>query len=96
MPYVASIDTHLRCWGTPRHRVPGDDVRWVVTGGERNREGRPRDAAGVAQYVDLVAQFGGEAVNDLDAARIGLAHNMGGPATDAAVTVPEGAAHGAR
>src|ERR1700747_1453130 len=25
MPYVASIGTYLPCWGTPNHRVPGDD-----------------------------------------------------------------------
>ena len=38
----------------------------------------------------------GEAVKQVDGARIGLAHNIGRPTTMSAVTILEGAAHGAR
>jgi acetyl-CoA C-acetyltransferase len=46
--------------------------------------------------VELFAQLRGEAVKRVDGARIGLAHNIGGPAAVSAVTVLEGPAHGAR
>ena len=37
-----------------------------------------------------------EAVNQVDGAWIRLAHNIGGPTAVSAVTILEGAAHGAR
>jgi acetyl-CoA C-acetyltransferase len=40
--------------------------------------------------VELFAQLRGEAVNQVDGARIGLAHNIGGPTAVSAVTILEG------
>lgn len=37
MPYVASIGTYLPCWGTPRHRVPGDDEDAITLAVEAGR-----------------------------------------------------------
>jgi acetyl-CoA C-acetyltransferase len=52
--------------------------------------GHPRGAPGVAQCVELFEQLRGEAANQVDGARIGLAHNVGGPTAVSAVTVVEG------
>jgi uncharacterized protein len=30
MPYVASIDTYLPCWGTAQHLVVGDDENAIT------------------------------------------------------------------
>jgi acetyl-CoA C-acetyltransferase len=55
----------------------------------------PPGATGVAQCVELFAQLRGEAVNQVDGARIGLAHNIGGPTAVSAVTILEGSTNGA-
>ena len=58
-------------------------------------KGHPPGATGVAQCVELFSQLRGDAVNQVDGARIGLAHNIGGPTAVSAVTILEGsAAHG--
>jgi acetyl-CoA C-acetyltransferase len=44
----------------------------------------------VAQCVELFEQLRGQAANQVDGARIGLAHNVGGPTAVSAVTVLEG------
>jgi hypothetical protein len=52
-------------------------------------------ATGVAQCVELFAQLRGEAANQVDGARVALAHNIGGPTAVSAVTILEGSANGA-
>ncbi|HET9563531.1 MAG TPA: DNA-binding protein, partial [Mycobacterium sp.] len=37
MPYVASIGTYLPCWGTPQHRVAGDDEDAITMAVEAGR-----------------------------------------------------------
>ena len=37
MPYVASIGTYLPCWGTPEHRVAGDDEDAITLAVEAGR-----------------------------------------------------------
>jgi acetyl-CoA C-acetyltransferase len=163
MPYVASIGTYLPCWGTPHHRVPGDDEDAITLAVEAGRaalvssgavervvfvsrdavhdfftgielisyedlgfaerfggyklveaevttiggglpvnpsgglkaKGHPPGATGVAQCVELFEQLRGEAANQVDGARIGLAHNIGGPTAVSAVTILEGSPNGA-
>ncbi|MFZ2173627.1 MAG: thiolase family protein [Rhodococcus sp. (in: high G+C Gram-positive bacteria)] len=53
-------------------------------------KGHPPGATGVAQCVELFEQLRGNAANQVDGARIGLAHNVGGPTAVAAVTILEG------
>ncbi|CAM2745805.1 thiolase C-terminal domain-containing protein [Skermania piniformis] len=53
-------------------------------------KGHPPGATGIAQCVELFQQLRESAVNQVDGARIGLAHNLGGPAAVAAVTILEG------
>ncbi|WP_420750278.1 thiolase C-terminal domain-containing protein [Rhodococcus sp. O3] len=55
-------------------------------------KGHPPGATGVAQCVELFEQLRGNAVNQVDGARIGLAHNIGGPTAVSAVTILEGSA----
>jgi acetyl-CoA C-acetyltransferase len=50
-------------------------------------KGHPPGATGVAQCYELFNQLRGEAENQVDGARIGLAHNIGGPTAVAAVTI---------
>ncbi|MCG5434179.1 thiolase family protein [Mycobacterium sp. MYCO198283] len=57
-------------------------------------KGHPPGATGVAQCVELFEQLRGTAVNQVDGARIGLAHNIGGPTAVSAVTILEGPGHG--
>lgn len=64
----------------------------VNTSGGLNTKGHPPGATGVAQCVELFEQLRGQAVNQVDGARIGLAHNVGGPTAVAAVTILEGPA----
>lgn len=67
----------------------------VNPSGGLKAKGHPPGATGVAQCVELFGQLRGEAINQVDGARIGLAHNVGGPTAVAAVTILEGAgAHG--
>lgn len=62
----------------------------VNPSGGLNTKGHPPGATGVAQCVELFEQLRGQAVNQVDGARIGLAHNVGGPTAVAAVTILEG------
>lgn len=41
----------------------------------------------MAQCVELFEQLRGEAANQVDGARTGLAHNVGGPTAASAITV---------
>ncbi|MFZ0833723.1 MAG: thiolase family protein, partial [Mycobacterium sp.] len=59
------------------------------SGGLKSK-GHPPGATGVAQCVDQIDQLRGQAVNQVDGARIGLAHNIGGPTAVSAVTILEG------
>lgn len=62
----------------------------VNPSGGLKAKGHPPGATGVAQCVELFGQLRGEAVNQVDGARIGLAHNIGGPTAVSAVTILEG------
>ena len=62
----------------------------VNPSGGLNSKGHPPGATGVAQCVELFHQLRGDAVNQVDGARIGLAHNIGGPTAVSAVTLLEG------
>lgn len=53
-------------------------------------KGHPPGATGVAQCVELFEQLRGTGANQIDGARIGLAHNIGGPTAVSAVTILEG------
>lgn len=70
--------------------------RVVLVSGGLEAKGHPPGATRVAQCVELFAQVRGEAINQVDGARIALAHNIGGPTAVSAVTILEGSAHGAR
>lgn len=45
MPYVSSIGTYLPCWGTPWHRVPGDDEDAITLAVEAGRAALESGAA---------------------------------------------------
>ncbi|MCX5044260.1 thiolase family protein [Aldersonia sp. NBC_00410] len=62
----------------------------VNPSGGLNTRGHPPGATGVAQCVELFDQLRGNAANQVDGARIGLGHNLGGPTAVAAVTILEG------
>ncbi|UGT67030.1 thiolase family protein [Nocardia gipuzkoensis] len=62
----------------------------VNPSGGLKTKGHPPGATGVAQCVELFEQLRGHAVNQVDGARIGLAHNLGGPTAVSAVTILEG------
>ncbi|MEV2218491.1 beta-ketoacyl synthase N-terminal-like domain-containing protein [Nocardia vinacea] len=62
----------------------------VNPSGGLKAKGHPPGATGVAQCVELFQQLRGTAVNQVDGARIGLAHNLGGPTAVLAVTILEG------
>lgn len=59
----------------------------VNPSGGLKAKGHPPGATGVAQCYELFSQLRGEAANQVDGARIGLAHNVGGPTAVAAVTI---------
>jgi acetyl-CoA C-acetyltransferase len=59
----------------------------VNPSGGLKAKGHPPGATGVAQCVELFDQLRGEASNQVDGARWGLAHNIGGPTAVAAVTI---------
>ncbi|CAA0089338.1 3-oxoadipyl-CoA/3-oxo-5,6-dehydrosuberyl-CoA thiolase [Mycolicibacterium vanbaalenii] len=50
-------------------------------------KGHPPGATGIGQCYELFKQLRGEAENQVDRARVALAHNIGGPTAVAAVTV---------
>jgi acetyl-CoA C-acetyltransferase len=61
----------------------------VNPSGGLKAKGHPPGATGVAQCVELFEQLRGEAANQVDGARLGLAHNVGGPTAVSAVTILE-------
>jgi acetyl-CoA C-acetyltransferase len=67
----------------------------VNPSGGLKAKGHPPGATGVAQCVELFAQLRGEAANQVDGARVALAHNIGGPTAVSAVTILEGSVNGA-
>ena len=64
----------------------------VNPSGGLKAKGHPPGATGVAQCVELFDQLRGTAANQVDGARWGLAHNVGGPTAVSAVTILEGPA----
>ncbi|NKY50879.1 thiolase C-terminal domain-containing protein [Nocardia vermiculata] len=62
----------------------------VNPSGGLKSKGHPPGATGVAQCVELFSQLRGTAANQVERARIGLAHNLGGPTAVSAVTILEG------
>jgi hypothetical protein len=67
----------------------------VNPSGGLKAKGHPPGTTGVAQCVELFAQLRGEAANQVNGARVALAHNIGGPPAVSAVTIPEGSVSGA-
>lgn len=61
----------------------------VNPSGGLKSKGHPPGATGVAQCVEIYEQLRGEAVNQVDGARWGLTHNLGGPTAVSAVTIME-------
>jgi uncharacterized OB-fold protein len=54
MPYVASIGSYLPCWGSPQHRVPGDDEDAVTLAVEAGRAAL--ESGGAVERVVLVSR----------------------------------------
>jgi acetyl-CoA C-acetyltransferase len=61
----------------------------VNPSGGLKAKGHPPGATGVAQCYELFEQLRGQAGNQVDGARWGLAHNVGGPTAVSAVTIME-------
>jgi acetyl-CoA C-acetyltransferase len=59
----------------------------VNPSGGLKAKGHPPGATGVAQCVELFEQLRGQAANQVDGARLALAHNIGGPTAVSAVTI---------
>lgn len=59
----------------------------VNPSGGLKAKGHPPGATGVAQCVELFEQLRGDASNQVDGARVALAHNIGGPTAVSAVTI---------
>jgi acetyl-CoA C-acetyltransferase len=59
----------------------------VNPSGGLKAKGHPPGATGVAQCVELFEQLRGVAANQVDGARIGLAHTVGGPTAVSGVTI---------
>jgi acetyl-CoA C-acetyltransferase len=59
----------------------------VNPSGGLKAKGHPPGATGVAQCVELFEQLRGEACNQVEDARVALAHNVGGPTAVSAVTI---------
>jgi acetyl-CoA C-acetyltransferase len=59
----------------------------VNPSGGLKAKGHPPGATGVAQCYELFNQLRGDAENQVDGARIALAHNIGGPTAVSAVTI---------
>lgn len=62
----------------------------VNPSGGLKAKGHPPGATGVAQCFEIFEQLRGTANNQVDGARWGLAHNVGGPTAVSAVTILEG------
>lgn len=59
----------------------------VNPSGGLKAKGHPPGATGIAQCYELFEQLRGEANNQVDGARVALAHNVGGPTAVSAVTI---------
>lgn len=59
----------------------------VNPSGGLKSKGHPPGATGVAQCVELFEQLRDQATNQVDGARVGLAHNVGGPTAVSAITI---------
>lgn len=59
----------------------------VNLSGGLKAKGHPPGATGVSQCVELFEQLRGEGHNQVDGARNGLAHNIGGPTAVSAITI---------
>jgi len=59
----------------------------INASGGLKAKGHPPGATGVAQCYELFNQLRGEAENQVDGARVALAHNVGGPTAVSAVTI---------
>jgi acetyl-CoA C-acetyltransferase len=59
----------------------------VNPSGGLKAKGHPPGATGVAQCTELFEQLRGEASNQVEGARTGLAQNIGGPTAVSAITV---------
>jgi acetyl-CoA C-acetyltransferase len=59
----------------------------VNPSGGLKAKGHPPGATGVAQCTELFEQLRGESSNQVDGARVALAHNIGGPTAVSAVTI---------
>lgn len=59
----------------------------VNPSGGLKAKGHPPGATGVAQCVEIYEQLRGEAANQVEGARTGIAHNIGGPTAVSAITV---------
>ena len=61
----------------------------VNTSGGLKAKGHPPGATGVAQCVEIFEQLRGDACNQIEKARFGLTHNIGGPTAVSAVIILE-------
>jgi len=61
----------------------------VNPSGGLKSKGHPPGATGLAQCTELYEQLRGEATNQVEGARWGLAHNLGGPTAVSAITILE-------
>jgi len=59
----------------------------VNPSGGLKAKGHPPGATGVAQCVEIFEQVRGESTNQVDGAKIGLTHNIGGPTAVSAITI---------
>ena len=59
----------------------------VNPSGGLKAKGHPPGATGVAQCVELFEQLRGESTNQVDGAKLAMAHNIGGPTAVSAVTI---------
>jgi acetyl-CoA C-acetyltransferase len=69
-----------------REHYVGGSIPINPSGGLKAK-GHPPGATGVAQCYELFNQLRGESENQVDGARVGLAHNIGGPTAVSAVTI---------
>ncbi|MCG5434180.1 OB-fold domain-containing protein [Mycobacterium sp. MYCO198283] len=56
MPYVTAIGTYLPCWGSPHHRLPGDDEDAVTLAVAAGRAAIAGTVAGGVERVVLVTR----------------------------------------
>ena len=59
----------------------------VNTSGGLKAKGHPPGATGIAQCVEIFEQLRGDGHNQVENAKVGIAHNIGGPTAVSAVTV---------